>query len=620
MVEDISINRQPLPFDAIYFISPQEQSVAYIVNDFSKPERSVQYPRVHIFTTGQLDDNLLKMIQDNSVLAARIKTLKELHVDWLSPEAQTFHLDSPHSLSTLYSESDQSSPEIAEFDICRRLRSLCLSIGQYPIMRAARTSVATRIATTLQDMLDSLPKAYKPLLKSQSSSNFTLLILDRSFDPVSPLLHEFTYQAMIQDLISGEHLQDNCYTYEVLTENTDKKKGDGKKTKQVLLDETDFLWPKMRHMHIADSITWIIKSFNNFVKTNKIANLQQKQGESKSGVAGLKQINQAMKEMPQYQEMFSKYSLHIRLANECMNIYKNRELANIAMTEQDMAMGTDADGKAVKKGNVMTEVRKYLKDGSIRSDDKLRLFLLFLWWANSNSIKDKDLDEMINVAEFDAKEKQAIQHAKVFGIGAGSKAVQLNLTKPDEKSSKKKSAKKSKEDSEDVPYAVSRWQPVLKEVIRNLSTDSLDTKDFPYLGKSAPLRSGGEGSSGDNKQRAKSLKSKGKERKDTWADEKEVVGAEAKSKKLPEDAPRVIVFIAGGATYSEVRCAYEAREELELDVAVGATSLITPGDFLSELKNLGGGGGGGGSSSKQAGSKKPAKEESEEEESNGESD
>ena len=36
------------------------------------------------------------------------------------------------------------------------------------------------------------------------------MVLDRSFDPLSPLLHEFTYQAMVHDLLP---VQDERYRY-----------------------------------------------------------------------------------------------------------------------------------------------------------------------------------------------------------------------------------------------------------------------------------------------------------------------------------------------------------------------------------------------------------------------
>ena len=53
---------------------------------------------------------------------------------------------------------------------------------------------------------------------------------------------------------------------------------------------------------------------------------------------------------------------------------------------------------------------------------------------------------------------------------------------------------------------------------------------------------------------------------------------------------RVIVFIIGGATFSEARCGYEISRDKEnsWEVIVGGdTHILTPEQFLSNIQNFG---------------------------------
>jgi syntaxin-binding protein 1 len=218
---------------------------------------------------------------------------------------------------------------------------VCVALGEYPTIRYYRPRVPTHEASVLtshlarftQDKLDQYAQFNRdfPPQSNPARPRGVLYITDRSMDLFAPFLHEFTYQAMAHDLLPIK--EGDKITYKTVVNDEEP----GAEEKDVEITEKDKIWVENRHRHMKDTIDKLMGDFQKFMADNPHFTKQDSQ--NASGVNGLNAIKDMIAGLPQFQEMKEAYSLHLSMAQECMNIFQRNKLPDLASVEQVSSLG-----------------------------------------------------------------------------------------------------------------------------------------------------------------------------------------------------------------------------------------------------------------------------------------
>lgn len=564
IVEDIFKDREPLPdMEAVYFISPSTATIDRLIADFEQRVEPL-YKAAHIFFTQACDDENFNRLSKSKV-ARYSKTLKEINIAFIPYEKQVFTLDYQDGLNMIYSPTFNQTRAVHLETIAEQIATLCVSLREYPRIRYRCEFVRNaEFGHILQSKLDQYKAEDPSLGEGIDKSKSVLLILDRGFDVVTAVIHDLTLQAMTYDLLE---LKDDVYTFRpspvqkpVSGSTTDAQNSNftaapitAPVQKDVILTDGNDLWIEIRHKHIASASQIVTKRLKEFAAEKHI---------KETGKSNIKDLGQLVKKLPQYQKELTTYSVHLQLIEDCMKYYQGK-LDKICIVEQNLVTGVDADGEKIK--DHMKHIVTILLDNTVSVEDKLRVIVLYI--LHKNGINEENLDKLLSHAMIPSERRELILKLQLLN---------LQIIHDAKWNSRKKNIPPVRADRNDAVYQTARWTPYVKDLMEAVINDKLDSRTFPTLGHRNPkvesVRAGGQEYGG-------------------WY--------RGRNQSMIKSGPRLIVFVIGGLTYPEMRCAYEVTSSCaqnvsgssgisprKWDVIIGSDHIITPNQFLDELNNV----------------------------------
>ncbi|EGD74180.1 syntaxin binding protein 2 [Salpingoeca rosetta] len=543
VVEGINKSRKEIPdFHALYLCLPTEENVQRIVDDITPRPL---YKAVHIFFLTPCPQPLLAKLARPRVVK-HVKTLKEVNILFKPIEARVFTLDRPDGLYSCY------SPHAPAFDIdgiAAQVLTLCETLKERPVVRCPRASSSSFV------LILPIAAVCCGVLRCAA---VCCTALDLAFGPGLEACAQLRFGAACFDLLD---IKNGMYSFEF-------RDGAGRASrKQVRLDESDDLWVAFRHRHISEVFREVTEKFKAFSDEAKRTQGLPK-GEASESTKALKDL---LKALPQHREKTQMFSVHIDMSTKINKAFSSA-VEECTRAEQNILCREEPDGTPVK--DVINEISSVLIDRSLSIEDRLRCAMMCVLAKGGTS--KRELDTLLDNANIPEPRRAAVTNLHQLGA----------VVTTDKKSKRTKPPKRKQRSG---LYDMSRWTPMLKDVIEDLCDGTLPTSEYTAIRSPDSVVSKGrrkqhDDDDDDDDDNVQSSRGQWAQGKNTKRGQRKVTAS--KTGGAHTDRPRLIIVVLGSISYSEMRCVYEVADAAGWDIYIGSHGILSPSEFVEAIEQL----------------------------------
>ena len=513
---------------AVCFIRPTEASVGLLVRELSKP----RFAEYHFFFSGILSTGLLRLLAENDTYE-RVKQVQEFYGDFVPINEDLLTMQCRNTLAMTVAAGTSWAPQhshLYERNL-KGLQGMMLALKRQPSMirYAGHSKCAEELAKDIHDAITTDDIFH--FRARRGSPGMLLLVLDRRDDPVTPLLSQWTYQAMVHELLGLNN-------HRVILRGAPNVSKDLEEV--VLSSSQDEFFKTNRHKNfgeLGEQIQRLLQDYQKHTAQHNTSNLNS-----------IEDMQAFMEKFPELKTKSHTVSKHVAIMGELARLVEVCSLMDVSQFEQELACADDHTAH-------WRELMEKLSSSHIKIPDKLRLGLLYaLRYETSGNLHmvqqamkkggvPADMVNLVNVM---------LRYGGTKSRGPGLYGEQHNLMT--------KMTKSFMTSVQGVSNVYSQHVPLLMDTIQSAAKGKLRKDTHPFVPGSYYSSRGG---TPDNS-------SHGMSNHDPDA-------------IIPKE---IMVFIVGGVTYEEGTKISEFNQQHKgkIQVILGGSTVHNSTSFLEELK------------------------------------
>lgn len=322
----------------LVFIRPTRENIDLLARELHNP----RYGNYYIYLSNVVSKSEVKVLAEADEHEV-VREVQELYADYLALAPHLFSLNLPNPSKGLKWASG------ALERTTQGVSGLLFSLQCLPNIRFQNNSEMCRsLAEKLRQVLVTEGSLYTG---NSTESNSTLLILDRRDDAITPLLHQWTYEAMVHELIGVNKGRVNLAHVQGVSDDL----------KEVIMSpvQDDFYARSMfqNYGEIGQTIKDLMDEYQRKVSS------QQK-------LESINDMKHFVENYPQFKKMSGTVSKHVTIVGELSRLVSAHSLLQVSECQQELVCGDN-------HSEILQRVHDLVKSPKVREVDAAVLVMLY---------------------------------------------------------------------------------------------------------------------------------------------------------------------------------------------------------------------------------------------------